>query len=74
MNLYFHSVLVPPDIVNEGTSGDVTVAEGDNATLSCRAQGRPMPRILWRREDGEHIILRKPTRGSVKGKSVLLIN
>lgn len=58
---------MPPDIINEGTSGDVTVSEGENATLSCRAQGHPIPRILWRRENGEHITLRKSARMSDKG-------
>ncbi|KAJ3627960.1 hypothetical protein MTP99_015293 [Tenebrio molitor] len=50
-------VAVPPDIDDSGTSSDVTVEEGDNVTLSCSASGHPEPRILWRREDGDHIIL-----------------
>ncbi|EEZ99076.2 lachesin isoform X1 [Tribolium castaneum] len=50
-------VQVPPDIDDTGTSSDVTVEEGDNVTLSCSASGHPEPRILWRREDGDHIIL-----------------
>lgn len=35
----------------------VTVAEGSNATLSCRATGNPTPDIMWRREDNEPILL-----------------
>ncbi|XP_063912299.1 lachesin-like isoform X2 [Zophobas morio] len=50
-------VQVPPDIDDSGTSSDVTVEEGDNVTLSCSASGHPEPRILWRREDGDHIML-----------------
>lgn len=46
-------VHVPPDIVDTGTSSDMTVTEGDNVTLICRARGHPPPRILWRREDGQ---------------------
>ncbi|XP_049834060.1 lachesin-like [Schistocerca gregaria] len=55
-------VHVPPDILIEETSGDLAVTEGDNATLRCRASGRPAPRISWRREDGEHILLRHGAR------------
>lgn len=50
-------VSVPPDIDDTETSGDITVSEGENVTLVCRATGHPEPRILWRREDGNHIIL-----------------
>lgn len=59
---------VPPDIVYDDTSGDLAVAEGDNATLWCRATGHPTPRITWRREDGESIILRKGAREATKRK------
>ncbi|KAJ8714598.1 hypothetical protein PYW07_002823 [Mythimna separata] len=51
-------VLVPPNIVDEGTSGDLISREGQDVSLSCRAEGRPLPRILWRREDGANIQLR----------------
>nr|XP_031839557.1 lachesin-like isoform X1 [Nomia melanderi] len=45
-------VLVPPDILSSGTSeGEVSVQEGENATLSCNASGRPPPRVHWRREN-----------------------
>lgn len=52
----------------DDTSGDLAVAEGDNATLWCRATGHPTPRITWRREDGGPIILRKGTREAIRGK------
>lgn len=50
-------ISVPPDIDDERTSSDITVTEGDNATLTCEATGHPSPRIMWRREDGKHILL-----------------
>ncbi|CAH0553574.1 unnamed protein product [Brassicogethes aeneus] len=62
-------VYVPPDIVNDDTSADLSVSEGENATLWCRATGHPIPRIAWRREDGQPIILRKGARDAVKVES-----
>ncbi|XP_034185768.1 lachesin [Osmia lignaria lignaria] len=57
-------ILVPPDIVYGGdTSADLAVSEGDNATLSCSATGRPTPRVSWRREDGEPILIRASSAG-----------
>ncbi|XP_059052787.1 lachesin-like [Achroia grisella] len=48
-------VFVPPDIVDSGSSGEVTVHEGDNVTLYCSASGTPQPTITWRREDSTEI-------------------
>lgn len=62
------SVSVPPDIVYDDTSGDLAVAEGENATLWCKATGHPTPRITWRREDGGPIIIRKGTRDAIRGR------
>ncbi|KAK7573746.1 hypothetical protein V9T40_010937 [Parthenolecanium corni] len=55
-------VHIPPDISDQMTSSDITVREGDNATLTCRAVGHPQPRIVWKREDGEKIILKNQSR------------
>ncbi|EFX84334.1 hypothetical protein DAPPUDRAFT_47514 [Daphnia pulex] len=49
-------VQVPPDIVDDRSTSDVTVNEGDNVTLTCTATGKPAPRIVWRREDGQKIV------------------
>ncbi|CAD1471676.1 unnamed protein product, partial [Heterotrigona itama] len=38
--------------------GEVSVLEGENATLSCKASGRPSPRVLWRREKSGSILMR----------------
>ncbi|XP_066602740.1 lachesin-like [Prorops nasuta] len=52
-------VLVPPDILSSGTSdGEVSVHEGENATLSCKASGRPAPTMIWRREKNTAILMR----------------
>ncbi|KAG5895291.1 hypothetical protein JTB14_029124 [Gonioctena quinquepunctata] len=65
MYVYFF-VSVPPDILNEVTSGDMSVSEGENTTLSCKAAGHPTPRIIWRREDGHPILIRKGLRDYAK--------
>lgn len=38
-------VVVPPDIIDEESSDDVTIVEGANVTLKCRAKGYPQPNI-----------------------------
>lgn len=43
---------MPPDILDEESSSDVTIKEGENASLYCNANGHPVPRITWRRNDG----------------------
>lgn len=38
-------------------AGVITVIEGKNVTISCHANGHPIPLITWRREDNEPILL-----------------
>ncbi|KAL1420863.1 hypothetical protein MTO96_004242 [Rhipicephalus appendiculatus] len=55
----FLDVLVPPSILDEETSSDVTVDEGSRVSLRCRASGYPPATILWRREDGREVNLER---------------
>lgn len=61
-------VVIPPDIINEETSGDMMVPEGGSAKLVCRARGHPKPKITWRREDGREIIARNGVHQKTKGR------
>ncbi|XP_021944336.2 lachesin [Folsomia candida] len=61
------SVNVSPTIIDEETSTDLTVREGENVTLVCKATGRPPPKVTWRREDGESIMVRRGLRDVYKG-------
>ncbi|CAH2050269.1 unnamed protein product, partial [Iphiclides podalirius] len=71
-------VVIPPDFILEETSGDVMVSEGGTARVSCRARGQPEPRVMWRREDGDDIIIRhtngSKTKVSVYEEAVLTLN
>ncbi|XP_044014148.1 lachesin-like [Aphidius gifuensis] len=50
-------VLVAPDILSTGTSkSEVIVKEGDNATLECKASGKPDPVVSWRKEKNSILI------------------
>ncbi|XP_069672623.1 lachesin-like isoform X2 [Periplaneta americana] len=59
-------VVVPPDFVNEDTSGDVMVPEGGTVKLTCRARGYPVPHVLWRREDNADLVIKEPTGSKTK--------
>lgn len=61
---------VPPDIINEESSVDMAVQEGEDAALTCKATGNPIPRVTWKKEDGDHIYIRKQgNRDLMKGMS-----
>ena len=49
-------LLVPPQIVDKGTTDGVVAREGSNVTLTCQATGHPEPNITWRKEDGSEFI------------------
>ncbi|KAF2905270.1 hypothetical protein ILUMI_00905, partial [Ignelater luminosus] len=49
-------VVVPPNILDsESTQSTVAVRENQNISLTCKADGFPTPKIMWRREDGQAI-------------------
>ncbi|XP_067625226.1 uncharacterized protein DIP-kappa [Eurosta solidaginis] len=50
-------VVVPPIIMESMTSNDMVVREGLNVTLVCKARGYPDPYVMWRREDGEEMLI-----------------
>ncbi|KFM77193.1 Lachesin, partial [Stegodyphus mimosarum] len=53
--LGYLDVLVPPAIIDSGTSSDTVVEERSKVSLRCEASGYPTPNITWRREDGKQI-------------------
>ncbi|XP_053641723.2 lachesin [Cherax quadricarinatus] len=59
-------VHVPPDIINELTSSDATINEGDTVNLRCVAEGYPTPEIKWKREDGRGIVIKSSGRDGSK--------
>lgn len=72
--LFVSSLSVPPDIINEESSADIAVQEGEDATIVCKAVGHPTPRVTWKREDGEYMLLRKPqSRELIRGRCLVLL-
>ncbi|XP_065567123.1 lachesin-like isoform X2 [Artemia franciscana] len=50
-------VVVPPTISDNGSSpSQVTAREGTRVSLVCQGEGRPLPKVAWRREDGKALI------------------
>lgn len=63
-------VVIPPDIEAGETSGDLMVPEGGTAKLICKARGYPKPVITWKKEDGNHIIIKEGQGGKRKGRQI----
>lgn len=61
----FHAcVPVPPNILDSlSTESTVAVREHQNITLTCKADGYPPPKLMWKREDGQAISLNKHNKG-----------
>ncbi|KAH8339218.1 hypothetical protein KR074_007101 [Drosophila pseudoananassae] len=65
-------VVVPPNILDiESTPSSVAVRENQNINMTCRADGFPAPKIIWRREDGEEIAVEKKKKVLVYDGDVL---
>ncbi|XP_037882267.1 uncharacterized protein LOC119633102 isoform X1 [Glossina fuscipes] len=65
-------VVVPPLIVETMTSNDMVVREGLNVTLMCKARGYPEPYVMWRREDGEEMLIGGEHVNVVDGELLLI--
>ncbi|XP_063704989.1 lachesin-like isoform X2 [Culicoides brevitarsis] len=68
-NLGYLNVLEPPDFILDEFSTDIVITEGDDVSLVCRASGRPKPSIVWKRENGDEIILREDGGGKYSATS-----
>lgn len=67
-----HLWIVPPNILDiESTPSSVAVRENQNINMTCKADGFPAPKIIWRREDGLDIVVDK--KKSDKGKSMFVV-
>ncbi|KAK5639134.1 hypothetical protein RI129_011626 [Pyrocoelia pectoralis] len=59
-------VVVPPNILDtESTQSTVAVRENQNISLTCKADGFPTPKIMWRREDGQAISVERRKKVNV---------
>ncbi|OXU30426.1 hypothetical protein TSAR_001863 [Trichomalopsis sarcophagae] len=59
----FLEVVVPPNILDsESTSSTVAVREHQNVTLTCKADGYPTPKLKWKREDNQVILVDRRTK------------
>ncbi|XP_057650864.1 lachesin [Diorhabda carinulata] len=59
-------VVVPPNIIDtESTQSTVAVRENQNISLTCKADGFPTPKIMWRREDGQAISVERRKKVNV---------
>lgn len=55
---------VPPNILDSlSTESTVAVREHQNITLTCKADGYPPPKLMWKREDGQVISINKHHKG-----------
>lgn len=69
--LYVCVLLVPPNILDtESTQSTIAIRENQNISLTCKAEGFPTPKIMWRREDGQGISVERKKKGESKDKDV----
>lgn len=41
----------------------MAVRENQNITLTCKADGYPTPKLMWKREDGQNININRHNKG-----------
>ncbi|KRT79486.1 Immunoglobulin [Oryctes borbonicus] len=59
-------VVVPPNILDgESTQSTVAIRENQNISLTCKADGFPTPKIMWRKEDGQAILVERRKKVNV---------
>ncbi|XP_017881585.1 lachesin-like isoform X1 [Ceratina calcarata] len=59
----FLQVVVPPNILDSlSTESTIAVRENQNITLTCKADGYPTPKLMWKREDGQNISINRHDR------------
>ncbi|KAG1655517.1 Lachesin [Nymphon striatum] len=63
--IYLDTV-VPPDIIEESTSSDLSIREDTDLNLHCHANGFPIPKVSWQREDGRKIEIFKSSGKRVR--------
>ena len=64
---------MPPEIIDSDSSpSTVNIRENYNASLSCKATGIPDPEIIWKREDGRKIVLKRKKKEGKRGKKLAI--
>ncbi|KAG8320319.1 hypothetical protein J6590_071568 [Homalodisca vitripennis] len=59
-----------PPVISDNSTRSAIVSEGQKVSLECYANGYPLPRISWRRENNAIL----PTGGSIYRGHILNIN
>ncbi|KAF7267513.1 hypothetical protein GWI33_019255 [Rhynchophorus ferrugineus] len=66
-------VVVPPNIIDSlSTPSSVAVRENQNVSLTCKAEGFPTPKIMWRRGDSQEITVRRKKMSVYEGEHLNL--
>ena len=68
LQMSYLDVTEAPDIVDELSPSEERVMENGQLKLMCKARGHPAPRITWRREDGDDLMLtpQRPSEGECR--------